>query len=335
MTTDSFQKQISKDIKNIRKDKKVFIAADKTTNSYKVTPETYDNLLNQNIQKDYKKTTNQKANTLLKTDIKIAKNVDRDDRIEVSAKSEAYITLKDHKEHFRTNQKWRLINPNKSNIGKISKKILQKVNTTVRTKLNLNQWRSTQDVISWFKAIQNKQKGHFIQFDICDFYPSISVELISDALNWAQEFTTISTLDREIIMAAKNTLLYNDSNPWCKKNPPNFFDVTMGSFDGAESCELIGLFILQKITKFDVNLGLYRDDGLGFSQKSRKQIDNLKKQIEKTFNDLVLNITIYANLLCVDFLDVTFELLTGLHNRSWNQTIPYTISTPLATIPNI
>jgi hypothetical protein len=42
------------------------------------------------------------------------------------------------------------------------------------------------------------------------------------------------------------------------------FHVAMGSYDGAEICELVGLFILDKLRaefKND-NIGLYRDDGL-------------------------------------------------------------------------
>ena len=85
--------------------------------------------------------------------------------------------------------------------------------------------------------------------------------------------------------------MYDNSHPWCKTNPPNFFDVTMGSYDGAESCELVGLFILSKLKLLDVNLGLYRDDGLGFSNKTRRQIDILKKKIQSTFNELGLKIT--------------------------------------------
>ena len=48
-----------------------------------------------------------------------------------------------------------------------------------------------------------------------------------------------------------------------KKDYPNF-DVTMGSFDGAEVCELVGLYLLN-ILKSEFggkNIGLYRDDGL-------------------------------------------------------------------------
>ena len=52
-------------------------------------------------------------------------------------------------------------------------------------------------------------------------------------------------------------------NPWVKQGNTNF-DVTMGSFDGAEVCELVGLFVLEKIksTLNSPNIGLYRDDGL-------------------------------------------------------------------------
>ena len=46
------------------------------------------------------------------------------------------------------------------------------------------------------------------------------------------------------------------------------FDVTMGSFDGAEICDLVGLFLLHDLTKKFGNkfVGLYRDDGLAIIQ---------------------------------------------------------------------
>ena len=43
-------------------------------------------------------------------------------------KREAFISLKDHKENFENNPKCRLINPAKSDSGKISKLILDKIN---------------------------------------------------------------------------------------------------------------------------------------------------------------------------------------------------------------
>ena len=42
-----------------------------------------------------------------------------------------------------------------------------------------------------------------------------------------------------------------------------WIDVTMGSYDGAETCELVGSYILYKIRDlFDGEVRLYRDDGL-------------------------------------------------------------------------
>ena len=51
------------------------------------------------------------------------------DRIERMKKREAFIYLKDHKENFENNPKCRLINPAKSESGKLSKVILDKINS--------------------------------------------------------------------------------------------------------------------------------------------------------------------------------------------------------------
>ena len=62
------------------------------------------------------------------------------------AKQECFITLKNHKEDYMTNPKYRLLNPTKSQLGKISKQILQKINKTLRSKLNLNQCQNSSEV---------------------------------------------------------------------------------------------------------------------------------------------------------------------------------------------
>ena len=47
--------------------------------------------------------------------------------------------FKDHKLNFDNNAKCRLMNPAKSEVGKISKVLLDKINNEVRCKTNLNQ----------------------------------------------------------------------------------------------------------------------------------------------------------------------------------------------------
>ena len=85
----------------------------------------------------------------------------------------------------------------------------------------------------------------------------------------------------------------------------SLFDVTMGSFDGAETCELVGLYLLSKIPQeYSNDIGLYRDDGLAAFDKTPREIENIKKHICKIFNIHSLKLTIEANKKCVNYLDV-------------------------------
>ena len=54
----------------------------------------------------------------------------------------------------------------------------------------------------------------------------------------------------------------------------------MGSYDGAEVCELVGLYILDELSKFlnKNDVGLYRDDGLiVLKNKNGHESDKIKK----------------------------------------------------------
>ena len=67
-------------------------------------------------------------------------------------KREAFISLKDHKKNFENNPKCRLINPAKNDFGKFNKLILDKVNTSIQSTLNVNQWRNGQKHFKAFKT---------------------------------------------------------------------------------------------------------------------------------------------------------------------------------------
>ena len=68
--------------------------------------------------------------------------------------------------------------------------------------------------------------------------------MLTKSINYAKLSTHISEDDIEIIMHARKSLLFDKNSPWSKNDSANTFDVTMGSFDGAEVCELVGLYIL-------------------------------------------------------------------------------------------
>ena len=73
----------------------------------------------------------------------------------------------------------------------------------------------------------------FITFDVVNFYPSIDRNLMKKAIEFAKRYTNITESETNIILAAKDTLLFNDNTPWQKANAEDLFDVTMGSYDGA------------------------------------------------------------------------------------------------------
>ena len=114
---------------------------------------------------------------------KIARDLGIADRTEVMAQAEAVITLKDHKDRRMNDRPCRLINPAKSEVGKVSKVILESITKDVRTATTVNLWRSSTAVIDWFDGIDGKDECTFVVFDVVEFYPSISEELLEKALD--------------------------------------------------------------------------------------------------------------------------------------------------------
>ena len=127
------------------------------------------------------------------------------------------------------------------------------------------------------------------------------------SLNYAKSIEAIDENVVKVIMRSRKSLLFD---VWVKKENANF-DVTMGSYDGAELCELTGLYILSVLSSEfgKEKIGLYRDDGLScFQNMTGPQAERVKKKICEIFQSCGLKITIETNLQITDFLDVTFNL---------------------------
>ena len=126
-----------------------------------------------------------------------------------------------------------------------------------KTLQNLTNGKNDSEVINWFINQKQKHSKNFVQWDIDSFYPSINEDLLQEALDWAETLVDISENDKKLIFQTKKSLLFNEGQPWIKKGDKHF-DNTMGSFDGAEICELIGLFLLHKLNRNGVkDVGLY------------------------------------------------------------------------------
>ena len=107
-------------------------------------------------------------------------------------------------------------------------------------------------------------------------------------------------------MLSRKSLLFKNTDKLIKKNGDPNFD--MGSFDDAELCELVGLYILhilgEKYRKH--RIGLYCDDGLAcFGYTSASHADRIRKDFRKFFKeDFDLSIACETNFKAVNFLDL-------------------------------
>ena len=178
--SNTFQDQLMNDIFEMRNTEKVIIPADKTRNLYTMEKDDYNKYFAENITKTYKKSNMNKVNKLNLEVKKIADKLSIPNRVDRLHNNEAYITIKDHKKKIQFNPTFRLINPSKTNMSKISKKILDKTNEKITSSIDDNQWKNSNAVIEWFKNIQNKSKCSCIVFDIENFYPSISLKNIQN-----------------------------------------------------------------------------------------------------------------------------------------------------------
>ena len=137
---------------------------------------------------------------------------------------------------------------------------------------------------------------------------------MNNALEFAK--TKVDMTDKEIqtILKTKEAILFKDGKPWIKRGGKPF-NVTMGSWDGAEVADLVGLYLLSRLSVLGINVGLYRDDGLAAVELRPRLAELTKKKICQIFKEHGLNITATANLKSVNFLDIHFNVETCLHEQ--------------------
>ena len=166
-----------------------------------------------------------------------------------------------------------------------------------------------------------------MSFDIVDYYSSISEGLFCEALNWT-----------------KSSLLFDGKDFW-KKSGGSDFDIQMSSWDSAESTDVVGMFLLNKVNQIKVNNygvsgKLYKDDELMATRMTPRLNTILKDKLIELFDYYGLKLKINCNVKIVNFLDITLNLNTGTYHPYMkpNNTIRYINTSsnhPPATIANI
>ena len=124
-------------------------------------------------------------------------------------------------------------------------------------------------------------------------------------------------------------LTYCWKEPWEKKNTDSCFDVTIGSYDGAEIWGLVGIYLLFLLANIidKKNSGLYREGGLILSRNvNRQNMDRIRKNVIKILKEVGFKIEIKTNLKIVDVLHVTFNKKMAHIDHTKNLMIPYYMS---------
>ena len=310
----SIQQQMRNDFKKIQNTNKIFVKADKSNNLYKMSPNKYNKMLHSEVNKFYKKAPPNLEAEINKEAELLAGKLKIENRVEKFNLKKCFITVKDHKENFHSKPTCRLINPAKTQMGRISKVILQDICSTLRIALNVNQWRNTNDCIKWFNDYEKNDKCSFIKYDIKEFYPSITEKVFEEALSLAREYMFIPEDKIMIIRHCRKSLLYYNEDVWIKKGTSGNFDNPMGSYDGAEVCEIIGCLLLHNLNSIidPLNHGLYRDDGLIIMDNcTPRGADIVRKKLHWLFNKFGFKLDIQANLKITDYLDIKLNLLNG------------------------
>lgn len=306
-------------INNIKTRPEVVVHADKTRNVYLTEKEDYQKMKLEDVTKEYKKVHASHIDKINLEAKSIAEELELDDRLEQYKEKECFITIKDHKEPFvpdTSKAKRRLINPAVSHVGVVSKILLEKIIEETLAKTGLNLWKSTQEALKWFNGTEKGNKTHFLSYDIKDFYPNIKEPLLDKAIEFARKYTHIDEQTIRIIKhCRKNILIDEKRQVWIKKSTNGEFDVTQGSLDSCQICELVGIYLLSEIAKFvdPKGNGLYRDDGLLMLRMGKRQMEILRQKLVKLFGENGFTIEVKHSVKSIEFLDVQMDITTNTH----------------------
>ena len=90
----------------------------------------------------------------------------------------------------------------------------------------------------------------------------------------------------------------------------------MGAYDGAEVCEIMGMFPLNSLanTFFKNSVGLYRNDELAlFKNINGHGADKMRKGFHQLYKENGLSLEITCNVKTGNYLDITLDLNTGTY----------------------
>ena len=138
---------MNKDIRRIKGPDCIFVKSDKSGNLYEIDKRRYRQMMFKEVVKHYRKASPDLEKELNCEAKMLTSKLGIVDRVEKYNTKNCFITIKDHKSDFKTNPECRLINPAKTQIGRVSKIIVQDICASFRLASDINQWRGTKGCI--------------------------------------------------------------------------------------------------------------------------------------------------------------------------------------------
>ena len=75
---------------------------------------------------------------------------------------------------------------------------LFQINMKLFQATKMNQLKNTVSAIKWFHSLKDKHLMKIVIFDIEDFYPSMTQDMLNKILNFASEYVYISKCDIDV-----------------------------------------------------------------------------------------------------------------------------------------
>ena len=135
----NIQQKMYEDMRRIKESNGIFVKSDKSGNLYEITKGKYKQMMFKEVVKHCRKAPPDLERELNRKAKMLAHRLGIVDRVEKYNTKNCFITIKDHKGDLKTNPECRVINPAKTQIGRVSKIIVQDICASLRLALNINQ----------------------------------------------------------------------------------------------------------------------------------------------------------------------------------------------------
>ena len=109
----------------VKNETDILVKADKTRNYYRMTADTYKRRHTEELNKSYKKADETKPNNINMRAKVITDALGLSNRVQKLRECNSYILIKDHKDDFQSNPKFRLINGCNQDISRIAQRSLK------------------------------------------------------------------------------------------------------------------------------------------------------------------------------------------------------------------